>query len=78
MVHIFQVVSSKSTLLIVKAIDYDAGKRVYKTTHKGIRLLEIFEKMLEIQVPTVVTSLRFSYAFVDSFKHWSTLANNNR
>jgi predicted transcriptional regulator len=29
-------------------VSYDAGKRVYKTTNKGIRLLEIFEKMHEI------------------------------
>jgi len=29
-------------------VSYDPGKRVYKTTNKGIRLLEIFEKMLEI------------------------------
>jgi predicted transcriptional regulator len=29
-------------------VSYDSGKRVYKTTNKGIRLLEIFEKMREI------------------------------
>ena len=29
-------------------VSYDAGKRVYKTTVKGIRLLEIFAKMYEI------------------------------
>jgi predicted transcriptional regulator len=29
-------------------ISYDARKRVYKTTIKGIRLLELFTKMYEI------------------------------
>lgn len=29
-------------------INYDARKRVYKTTIKGIRLLEVFTKMNEI------------------------------
>jgi predicted transcriptional regulator len=29
-------------------VSYDASKRVYKTTGKGIRLLELFTKMYEI------------------------------
>ena len=29
-------------------VTYDAGTRVYKTTNKGIRLLETFDKMHEI------------------------------
>jgi len=29
-------------------VSYDARKRVYKTTGKGIRLLELFAKMYEI------------------------------
>lgn len=35
-------------------ISYDARKRVYKTTGKGIRLLELFRKMHEI-VPSNAT-----------------------
>ena len=30
------------------SVSYDARKRVYKTTVKGIRLLELFTKMYEI------------------------------
>jgi predicted transcriptional regulator len=29
-------------------VSYDAKKRVYKTTVKGVRLLELFTKMYEI------------------------------
>ena len=38
-------------------VSYDARKRVYRTTVKGIKLLELFSKMYEIVPPYTIEEI---------------------
>lgn len=38
-------------------VSYDARKRVYRTTVKGIKLLELFSKMYEIVPPYAIEEI---------------------
>jgi predicted transcriptional regulator len=38
-------------------VSYDARKRVYRTTVKGIKLLELFTKMFEIVPPYAIEEI---------------------
>ena len=37
-------------------IEYEGGKQTYRTTEKGMRLLDIYEKMYELAPPLAMTA----------------------
>jgi predicted transcriptional regulator len=45
-----------TTLQDNELIEYEGGMRTYRTTEKGMRLLDIYEKMQELAPPLTMTA----------------------